>query len=183
MDPRVERTREHVLKWTRNLMQSQGPEGVTFSNVAKAARVARQTLYHHWDSREQLIAEMLVVNSGHVYPLKIEATPAAHLDTFLRTFLDLANSPGIAGAAAQLITQATTDPESAATLKALQQERMQTLRIGWGPLSGDEYALIVGPVYFQLMVMRNPVTDDFIQAIIDEAMVRRSAADSDVPPQ
>lgn len=174
VDPRVERTREHVLNCARNLLDQQGAEGVTFSSVGKAARVARQTLYRHWTTREQLIADVLFVNRGDNHPLPVEATPQAHLLSFLRNARDHVNSPAIAGASTLLMSHATTDRASAETLRTLVADRMDSLRSGWGPLSEDEYAMIVGPMMVQMLMMRRPVTDEFLATIVSEAMARRA---------
>lgn len=180
MDPRVERTRLHVLEVTRALLAAEGAEAVTFSSVSQAARVARQTLYRHWSTREQLIAEMLSTNRGYDHPLQIQETPADYLRAFLLNVRDLGNAPAVASATAQLMTHATTNPESAAALKVMRDDRMDSLRAGWGPLSEDDYAIIVGPALFQVLVMRKPMTDEFISTLVDEAVARRSDRESDI---
>ncbi|QNK82047.1 TetR/AcrR family transcriptional regulator [Nakamurella sp. PAMC28650] len=176
MDPRVERTREHVLNSARILLDEQGADSVTFSSVGKAARVARQTLYRHWATREQLIADVLFASSIEGHPLPVGTTPEAHLRAFLEDARDYVNSPAIASAAALLMSHATTDRGSAETLRAMVDERMRSLRSGWGLLSEDDYALIVGPIMLQMLMLRRPVTDEFIASIVDEALARREMA-------
>ena len=176
MDPRVERTREHVLSCARALLAEYGADGVTFSSVGKAARVARQTLYRHWATREQLIADVLVAASDLGRPVAPEKTPEAHLRAFLYNVRTRVTAPAIESATTLLMAHATTDPGSAVTLRAMIDDRMAALRTGWGQLTDDEYALIVGPCMLQLLVLRRPLTDDFIETVIAEAMARRSTA-------
>ena len=176
MDPRVERTREHVLTCARALLAEYGADGVTFSSVGKAARVARQTLYRHWSTREQLIADVLIAASDLGRPIQAEKTPEAHLRTFLYKVRERITAPAIESATTLLMAHATSDPGSAITLKAMIEDRMAALRTGWGPLSEDEYALIVGPCMLQLLVLRRPLTDEFIEVVIAEAMDRRASA-------
>jgi AcrR family transcriptional regulator len=176
MDPRVERTREHVLNSARILLDEQGADSVTFSSVGKAARVARQTLYRHWATREQLIADVLFASSVQGHPLPIGTTPDIHLRAFLEDARAYVNSPAIASAAALLMSHATTDQGSAETLRAMVEERMRSLQSGWGPISDEDYAMIVGPLMLQMLMLRKPVTDEFIASIVDEAMARREMA-------
>src|SRR4051794_7113552 len=55
VDPRIARTRPHVLDHARRLLEEQGAGGMTFSSLAARAEVARQTLYRYWDSPEALV--------------------------------------------------------------------------------------------------------------------------------
>lgn len=174
MDPRVERTRQHVLNTTRTMLVELGPEAVTFSRVGKVARVARQTLYHHWQTREQLIADMLFVNRGYDNSLPTQATPEAYLQAFLLNFRDILQSPAIAGAVSVLMAQAPTDPASAEKLQQMVDQRMDSLRVGWGPVAADDFAMIIGPVMFQVLVLRQPATDEFVTAIVQETLARHS---------
>ncbi|SDO58063.1 DNA-binding transcriptional regulator, AcrR family [Nakamurella panacisegetis] len=175
MDPRVERTREHVLSCARTLLAESGADAVTFSNVGKRARVARQTLYRHWATREQLIADVLVAASDLGRETPAERTPEAHLRAFLYDFRARMAGPAIASATTLLMAHATTDPGSALTLRTMVDDRMAALRTGWGQFTEDEYALIMGPCVFQLLVLRRPLTDEFIESVIAEAITRRGA--------
>ena len=178
MDPRVERTREHVLACARALLAEYGADGVTFSSVGKAARVARQTLYRHWTTREQLIADVLVAASDLGKPTPAEHTPEEHLRTFLLTVRSRMNAPAIESATALLIAHATSDAGSATTLEAMIDDRRSALEVGWGSITPDEYALIVGPVILQMLVLRRPLTDEFIEDVVREAMARRARTES-----
>ena len=174
MDPRVKRTRAHVLNCARVLLDVEGAEGVTFSSVGKAAQVARQTLYRHWSTREQLLADVIVVNSSKNFPQPIEGTPAAHLRAFLFNLRNSADTPAMISATALLLSHAFIDRESAETLRTMIDKWMDSLRAGWGPLSEDEYVMITGPMVCQMLVMRKAVTDEFISMIVADAMGRRS---------
>src|SRR6187431_2238601 len=56
-DPRIERTRVHVLTTARALLAERNGEPLTFSRLAEAAQVSRRTLYTHWGSVERVIAD------------------------------------------------------------------------------------------------------------------------------
>ena len=55
-DPRITRTKEHVLTVVHELLQQPGAE-ITFSTIALAAKVSRRTLYTHWGTVEAVVAD------------------------------------------------------------------------------------------------------------------------------
>src|SRR6187431_34732 len=56
-DPRIERTRTHVLTIARAMLAERSGEPLTFSRLAEAAQVSRRTLYTHWGSVERVIGD------------------------------------------------------------------------------------------------------------------------------
>jgi AcrR family transcriptional regulator len=59
MDPRIERTRDAVRLATLDVLGSRGYAAFTVEAVAEAARVAKSTIYRHWPTRLELIADAL----------------------------------------------------------------------------------------------------------------------------
>ena len=55
-DPRILRTRLHILDVLRDMLSRPG-EAITFSSIAVAAQVSRRTLYTHWGSVETAVAD------------------------------------------------------------------------------------------------------------------------------
>ena len=80
-------TAQRIIEATLQLMAERGLAGMTMSAVAKTAGIARQTLYNHFDSVEQIVAASLAahqVNAGddlHAVLATIEEPEAqlAHL--------------------------------------------------------------------------------------------------------
>lgn len=52
-----ERTRELILEFAGKVLAQDGPEGLSVSQVAQLAGINRGTAYHHFQTREQLLAE------------------------------------------------------------------------------------------------------------------------------
>ena len=57
-DPRIMRTKQHVLGVLRELLNRDGEE-ITLSSLAAEARVSRRTIYTHWGTVESAVAEAL----------------------------------------------------------------------------------------------------------------------------
>lgn len=52
-------TRERVLEAAYKLFRRQGYNRVTMDHIAEAAKLTKRTLYHHFNSKDQLLADVL----------------------------------------------------------------------------------------------------------------------------
>lgn len=55
----AEQTRGRVLEAAYKLFRRQGYNRVTMDNIAEAAKLTKRTLYHHFNSKDQLLADVL----------------------------------------------------------------------------------------------------------------------------
>ncbi|MCX4091887.1 TetR/AcrR family transcriptional regulator [Nocardia sp. alder85J] len=156
----AERTREHVLACVQEILVAEGPEAVTFTAVARRARVSRNTLYRHWSARDQLLADA-AVRYHRLDEAPGEATPATVLE-FLRALRDALATPGTAAAFTTLAAHAEHDPTADEALRRITELSRVRLAEITGPLSDAAFARILGPLYFQALVARRPVDDDFL---------------------
>jgi AcrR family transcriptional regulator len=58
MDTRIERTREAVLRAATELLVESGPEALTVDGVVARSGVAKSTVYRHWATRDDLVADV-----------------------------------------------------------------------------------------------------------------------------
>ncbi len=73
-DPRVTRTRIHIRTTVRDLL-SDGEGDISISSVALAGQVSRRTIYAHWGTIEDLVADSI-----------FEAHESVEREAFLRTY-------------------------------------------------------------------------------------------------
>ena len=59
MPKSAEQTRGRVLEAAYKLFRRQGYNRVTMDDIAKAAELTKRTLYHHFKSKDQLLADVL----------------------------------------------------------------------------------------------------------------------------
>ena len=59
MPKSAEQTRRRVLEAAYELFRRQGYNRVTMDDIAKAAELTKRTLYHHFNSKDQLLADVL----------------------------------------------------------------------------------------------------------------------------
>jgi AcrR family transcriptional regulator len=168
-DPRVERTKLHVLEHARRLLAAEGPAAVTYSELADCARVTRQTLYRHWPTREALFVDLVVEQSMAGMP-DGSGTPEHIVGRFLRALRDDMNDPAHAGPLVALIAQADFEPTSDSALGHVVTNVCATLNALLAScdyrVSTDDYARLCGPVIFKRFVAREQVTDEFLDTLV-----------------
>lgn len=163
-DPRIRRTRIHVIQ-TARAMLNEHSEALTFTSVADRAFVARQTLYKHWGTVENLIAETIEVDrvgSENDYD---------GLDASARTSLFLSRlaneiDPGTASAIASLIAASAYEPDSRKAMNKLNESLFDLFRTSVGSVSRDEFVQLVAPVIF-LIIAGAPVSDELVASLAE----------------
>ena len=162
MDPRMDRTRQHVLACAREILLARGADAVTYSEVGRVARVSRNTLYRHWPTREKLLADLTLSYYAGQEGDGSAATGAGSVADFLKSVRENLDEPGSVKTLSLLISRADHDPAIAQALRHVAQLRQETLSKVTGPLTDAEFALIIGPLLFQAVIARRPVTDEFL---------------------
>jgi AcrR family transcriptional regulator len=185
-NPRVRRTRERVLAAARALLSEAGPAGLTYSLLAERAGVTRQTLYRHWPARPALLLSLILEGADDEYPEPgADAGPvaAAWLASLRDGLRDQARRTAVVAVAAQ----ADSDPDSAQALAQLTGYGRAALNDLLTPsgtvVSDDDYALLTGPVLSRIFFEREPVTDEFIAAVVSRWLAgpTRTITNADVP--
>lgn len=159
----------------RELLPETGAIGLTYSLLAQRAGVTRQTLYRHWPSREQLLAELVLTGPEVGYPSSgddLRTTTIAFLFS-LRAGMAV---PATAAVLTTLAAQADRDPTSEQALATVAEDRRRALNALLAPIGrcADEadFALLCGPVLYQRFIARAPVTDLFIATTVDSWLSR-----------
>jgi AcrR family transcriptional regulator len=169
-NPRVQRTKTHVLSVARGLLPSLGPSGLTYSILAAETGVTRQTLYRHWPTRERLFAELVLTGPDVAYPHP-SGDPRVTVTEFLTSLRAGMSDPATASALTALVAQADRDPDSASALRAIAEDRraaLNTLLTGTGrQVDSDEFARLCGPVLYRRFFAPDEISEDLILSIVD----------------
>ena len=168
-DPRIERTRAHVLGQARELLSAGGPGAVTYTALAARARVTRQTLYRHWPTREALIIDLVLDGAAHGLP-DGSGSPEQIVAGFLRGLRAGMQDAFNATAMTALIAQADHDPTSDTVLGDVIADRRAALNRLLEPLGASvdagQYAALCGPVLFQRFFARETASDRLIDHLV-----------------
>jgi AcrR family transcriptional regulator len=174
-DPRVQRTRQHVLQTARTLLAEGGPAALTHTALSARARVSRQTLYRYWPTPEDLVADMVrrrFLRDGAHPAADVESVVRAYVRSLAATLTD----PSVHGAYAMLIASATTDQDVAAVLREVAEQRRGVLNdqlAPWGcSVSAEEFTLVVGPVVYLAFVAPGPLGDDVVEMVVRDTVGR-----------
>ncbi len=60
MDPRIAKTHAAVMGAATELLVEGGPQALTMDGVVQRSGVAKSTVYRHWATRDELLAEVFV---------------------------------------------------------------------------------------------------------------------------
>jgi AcrR family transcriptional regulator len=178
--PRSEEAREKILAATAELLAEGGFQSVTMEAVAARAGVAKTTLYRWWPNRAALA---LACVSARMTPIADETRTGSYQERFkrqLKATIRLLNSPQ-GHAITALIGAKQTDPllAQAYSDQIARPRRAQTRMLLQQAIHAGEIAegtdpdifldAIYGPLYYRKVVSGEPVTDAFIDRIVDAA--------------
>ncbi|MCU1504680.1 MAG: TetR family transcriptional regulator, partial [Ilumatobacteraceae bacterium] len=171
----------------RRLLAEGGPSNVSFTNVARAAKVGRQTLYTHWQTPERLLAEAILDEYGGPSAEDVDSVVEA-VRASLLGLRETMSEPARGVAVATLTALAFHDMTSRDALHKIGADWFATFNASLRPLGVtctlDEYALIVGPVFFLVFLLREPVTDALIERIVTHLspVIEPTSTSTSAPP-
>jgi len=126
---------------------------ITFTTVARASGVTRQTLYTRWETPQRLVASAILNGHTGAHP-KQHKTLAATTRSWYLSVIDGLSDPGRAAALSALISFAQTDPVCSESLNTIVEDRRAAFnalvsRFGL-KLSEDDFAIASGPIFHAL---------------------------------
>jgi AcrR family transcriptional regulator len=169
-DPRVQRTRLHVLNTAREMLGERSGEPLTLTSLATRAQVSRRTLYTHWGTIERVISDAVTLyeTSDGLSPEGL--SPRERLEIFLATLRERLHDPVTNAALATLIHEAAQDDSASEPLAALGAWPIQRFEASVAPVTEDQYLQIVGPLFLAEFVMREPASDALLAALVERGV-------------
>lgn len=168
-DPRIERTRNHVLTTARRLL-GELREPLTFTNLAAAAQVSRRTLYVHFGTVEKVISEALSIGDLDDAFDPAGLTLRQRLEEFLTHVRSTMSTPVTRVAMATLVNRAVHDDSAAAELRSLSEAQLTQFRELVGPISPDDYANLVGPIVYSQWVANEPASEALLRGLVERGI-------------
>lgn len=178
--PRSEEAHRAALDATVALLLEAGVEGVTLEEVAARSGVARSTLYRHFSTREDLIAQAArccVVE----HPTPDTGSLAEDLRDLFGRFSQNEDEKQLADLMPLLIDAAKRDPRMEELVASVLAERKRPIRTVLqlaqlrGEISPDldldtALAMVIGPFSYRRLVERREATPEFIEAVLTGAI-------------
>jgi AcrR family transcriptional regulator len=168
-DPRIQRTRDHVLGVVRRMLATPSDAPLTFTSLAAEAEVSRRTLYTHWGTVDRLIADAVsVVFDGDEDAID-ELPEDERLLFFLTLTRDRMAMPLSCAAFAMLMSRALYDQGAVAALKEIGERGRTLFERHVGPISTLQYELILGPIFHAELMSKAGLTDDQLAELAELA--------------
>ncbi|AWB86789.1 TetR/AcrR family transcriptional regulator [Mycetocola zhujimingii] len=175
-DPRFQRSREAILDAARHLLVTAGPSAVTHARIAEHAGIGRATVYRHWPTSAELLAEAMTT-----VPMPFFDSPKIPTREWLRVELvSLARQldhHDVRVVAATLASTALWDDGMDARRSRFAQTLSKRLAAclvdaqnrGEIVLLSDPLlaaAQVIGPIYYRSTIEHKATDDDMIDASI-----------------
>jgi AcrR family transcriptional regulator len=187
--PRSEAARLAILDAAGELLLANGLEAVSMDAVAERAGVSKATIYRWWPTKQTLALEALY----HEWDTTQSAPPdtgllRADLLALLRPWIRRVREQPYGRVVASLVTEVHTDADFAREYQArfVEPRRAPARRVleraierGELPPGTDvELALdlIYGPLFHRLLHVHAPLTDRFVQSVVDTVLAGLGAA-------
>jgi TetR/AcrR family transcriptional regulator, regulator of autoinduction and epiphytic fitness len=177
--PRNDKLRTAALDAAILILTTEGWDAVTQARVAKQSGVGRATVYRYWPDRTALVADaVLSVNLSVRHQVPITGDVRADLITELKSMRVELTEKSLATILAALIDRAEWEPDLRAikvkmTRYAVSVQRMVLANAAFDgriPRDSDIDAMIAlfqGALLYRRLVSDEPITDEFIEHIVD----------------
>jgi AcrR family transcriptional regulator len=188
--PRSERARQAILAAAIDLLLERGLRAMSMEEVAERAGVGKATIYRWWDTKDLLALDAL--SSAWATPRRVTerdtGSMRGDLLAQIRPWLRQLNEKPYGRVIAGLVAEAQTDPEFAELYRdRFVRPRRDATRplllraIDRGEIAADTdldvaLDLLYGPIYHRLLHGHAPLTDRFIQQVIDAVIAAASSA-------
>jgi AcrR family transcriptional regulator len=170
-----------VLAATNELLDEDGYDGVSYEEVARRAGVHKTTVYRRWPSKSDLVVDALDLQSEVNVPVPDTGTLTGDLRALGRAVAANITSEGGARRSWSLIATAAHSEELAATVHDFMQRRVtltepivhRAIERGEAPPETDARLVIesiVGPLWFRMLLTGEPLTDDIVDALVDQTV-------------
>jgi AcrR family transcriptional regulator len=170
-DPRIERTRTAVIDIAVELLLEGGVYALTIEAIVQRSGVARSTIYRHWPSRNEVVADALRALIPEIPTPPVTGDLEFRLNTLLRAVVNQFADARYAAVVPAILDSAARDPELAEIRERFEDTQSAPLRrvltdaVDAGELSPDTDVLeaaaqLVGPLFFRGIVQNLEVTPE-----------------------
>jgi AcrR family transcriptional regulator len=178
----ADEVRADVLRTVGDLLLTEGIADLTFERIARTSGVSKTTLYKWWPSKGALALDGYVHAVQETLAFPDTADIRADLLTQLRAFAHVMTQTPGGRVLTQLIGESQTDQDLATAYRKLYSshrrdlaaERLHQAQV-LGQIRNDiDVQVLVdqlwGAVYHRLLIPDEPVTDDFITALVNNLL-------------
>lgn len=182
-DPRIAHTRRVVQRAALSELAAVGFGAFTIEGVAARSKVAKSTIYRHWDGKLALIADALETLNEQPVPRPADGSAREQIASLLRHLVDALTDPVLSPTIPAMIEAAERDPTIARFLHEYSDRRRQTLvdvintHIARGQLASTldpELAALAlsGPIFYSRFMTGRAFPPERVDDLIDTVLGR-----------
>lgn len=174
---RSARNRQAILEATVNAVAEGGADAVKIGEIARKAGVHDTSIYRRWPTKEHLVFDALLEYSRERLPIPDTGTLRTDLVAYMAMVVDSSANP-IGQALIKAMVGTHDDAATAAGREQFWRTRLDRTRVMFdravarGELAADvdprtALELLIGGLYFRLLLTRHPVDDDVAGHFVD----------------
>ncbi len=178
VDARIVRTRAVVLGAGAMLLFTEGWEAVTHLRVAEESGIGRATIYRHWPTVEDLLADVLLDCQSPLDPGEPTGDLREDLISAVRVFVDPLHSSKLGEVIVAAMDRATNDPRiqvmhdamtaiSRRPVWDIANAAIEQGLLDPGLTEGTVAAHTIGPILYGRLFDRQEISDDDIERTVD----------------
>ncbi|HEX4256626.1 MAG TPA: TetR/AcrR family transcriptional regulator [Streptosporangiaceae bacterium] len=178
VDPRVERSRQIILRAALDELAESGYGAFTIESVAARAGVAKSTIYRHWPDKVSLIGDAFEAAHEHAVPSLAGLTVRESLQRLLTHVAEIVVDSVFSSCIPALIEGAERDPRLREFRHRYSSHRRQSLAglIARGVADGEfrtavdpELAAqaLLGPIFYRRLMTSEPFDPHRVGDLID----------------
>jgi AcrR family transcriptional regulator len=177
-DPRIERSRQLILRAALGELGEVGYGAFTIESVAARARVAKSTIYRHWPDKLALIADAFETFHEQMVPHALAGSARENVKQIVRHVAEVVIDSTFSVCIPALIEGAERDPRLREFRHRYSTERRQSLvdlitrGIAVGEFRSDldpELAAhaLLGPIFYRRLMTSEPLDPERATALVD----------------
>lgn len=182
-DPRIAHTRRVVQRAALSELAAVGFGAFTIEGVAARSKVAKSTIYRHWDGKLSLIADALETLNEQPVPTPADGSAREQIASLLHHLAAALTDPLLSPTVPAMIEAAERDSTIARCLHEYSDRRRQTLvdvisaHIAAGELASTldpELAALAlsGPIFYSRLMTDRAFPPERIDDLIDTVIGR-----------
>jgi len=171
-----------VLRTATDLLVEGGPGAVTIDAIVTRSGVARSTIYRHWESRDDVLVEVISSCAPHIEPPEPDLDFEQALRLLVGQLCEVLADPEWARVVPALLALRNQDHGIAELEQRIEQRQEHALesvlrrgveegRLDPGVDVDRATALLVGPLLFASL-MEKPAVDDALGELVVDAFLR-----------
>ena len=175
---RSARIRAAVIAATLAELSDRGYSGVSLDGVAARAAVHKTTVYRRWRTKESLVLDAMLQQAARTVAVPDTGSLRGDLLGLARRSVAIQTSPAGEAVVRAVAGEAPGNPDMAAASRRFWAERLELDRtivarardrgeVGPRTQSWPVIEMVLGPLYFRLLVTGEPIDDDFIGGIVE----------------